>query len=207
MASKRDTTVPQDSVYCLFGILDVYMNVIPAEPQYHAVGRLLQKVITCSESKDVSCLAWVGKPSQLSSWLPTQIKMYYGRCHTPSSIGEEEIQRSVSELESSLTREYEEQALAFCDKLEHLRRAEFNGWHLRLPCIAFPVIAFEPDRISKSNAKVYIARATALEETRARHMDTNNMARQITIVVDQIISMSTTITLGCQHPPVSFPHL
>jgi hypothetical protein len=164
MASKRDTTVPEDAAYCLFGIFNVVMSVIPGETRQQAVGRLLQEVVTCSKSGDVGCLAWVGESSELNSCLPTQVKAYEGSYRTPVSIEEEEIQRSVSELESSFTSRDQAQALALYDKLVLQPRAEFSGWRLRLPCIAFHVTAFDADRTSDTN--VYIAKAAALEATR-----------------------------------------
>ena len=168
MASKRETTVPEDSAYCLFGVFNIIMPVVPGATRDQAVAQLLREVINCSKSGDVSCLAWVGESSELNSALPTQIKAYEKPCHLLSSVGEEEIQKSVSELESSFTREEQVQVLALYEKLVHLRqrRAEFAGWHLRLPCIAFPV-AFNVDRA----ANAYIARATALEATTIRTAD------------------------------------
>ncbi|KAF8553285.1 hypothetical protein OG21DRAFT_1485545 [Imleria badia] len=167
MASKRNTTVPQDAAYCLFGIFNVVMSVIPGEEPHQAIGRLLQEVMTCSKSWDVGCLAWVGQSSELNSCLPTQVQAYQGSCRTPLSIGEE-MQRSVLELESSgsFTKEDQALALALYDKLASQRRAEFTGWHLRLPCIAFRVTALDMDRTFQSNKKQHIARADALEVTR-----------------------------------------
>ena len=164
MASKRDTTMPEDAAYCLFGIFDVDSSVIPGETRQRAVGRLLREVITCSKSGDVGCLAWVGEPSELNSCLPTQVKAYEGSYRTPVSIGEAKIQKSVSELESSFTSREQVQALALYDKLVGQPRAEFTGWRLRLPCIAFRVTAFDADRTSDTN--VYIAKTAVLEATR-----------------------------------------
>ena len=169
MVSKRDTLLPEDAAYCLFGILNVVMSVIPGETQHQAVGRLLQEVITCSKSEDVGCLAWVGEPSDLNSCLPTHVKAYKGSCRIPTSIGEEEIQRSVLGLESSFMREEQEQALALYNKLARQPRAEFAGWRLRLPCIVFRVTAFDADRASNTN--VYNARADALEPTKISTAD------------------------------------
>ena len=167
MASKRDTTVPEDAAYCLFGIFDVVMSVIPGETSYRAIGRLLQEVITCSKSRDVGCLAWVGESSELNSCLPTQVKAYQGTCRTPLSIREEEIQKSMLELGSSesFTKEDEVQVLALYDKLANQRRAEFSGRHLHLPCIAFRVTALDTDRTSESNANAYIVETPTLEAT------------------------------------------
>jgi len=87
----------------------------------------------------------------------------------PTSIGEEEIQRSVLGLESSFTREDQEQAVVLYNKLARQPRAEFAGWHLRLPCITFRVTAFDVDR--GSNINVYNARADALEPTKISTAD------------------------------------
>ena len=164
MASTRDTTVPEDAAYCLFGVFNVVMSVIPGETAHQAFGRLFQEVITCSKSEDVGCLAWVGEPSELNSCLPTQVKAYQGTCHTPVSIGEEAIQRSIAELEPLFSIEDEAHAVALYDELARQPRAEFSGWRLRLPCIAFRITAFEADR--SSNTNVYTARAGALEPTK-----------------------------------------
>ena len=163
MASKRETTVPEDSAYCLFGIFSIFMPVVPGATEDQAVAQLLREVINCSLSGDVSCLAWVGKSSGLNSALPTQIKAYKGPCHLLSSVGEEEIQESVSELESSFTREEQVQVLALYDKLVRQRRAEFTSWRLCLPCIAFRV-AVDADRATNA----YTMRATAFETTMIR---------------------------------------
>ena len=87
----------------------------------------------------------------------------------PTSIGEEEIQRSVLGLESSFTREDQDQAVALYNKLVRQPRAEFAGWRLLLPCIAFRVAAFDADRASNTN--VYNARAGALEPTKISTAD------------------------------------
>lgn len=168
MASTRDTFVPEDAAYCLFGIFKVIMHVIPGETQQQAIGRLLQQIITCSKSGDVGCLAWVGKPCELNSCLPTQVKAYRGTCRTPVSITEEVIQRSVSELELLFSDTEQERAVALYAELERQPRAEFSGWRLRLPCIAFRVTAFEAD--CSSDGVVY-AKATGLEPTRISTAD------------------------------------
>ena len=36
MASKRDTFVPGDAAYCLFGVFNVVMSVIPGKTQHQA---------------------------------------------------------------------------------------------------------------------------------------------------------------------------
>jgi len=169
MASKRDTFVPEDAGCCLFGVCNVVMSVIPGETQHQAVARLLQEATTCSKSGDVGCLAWVGEPSDLNSCLPTHVKAYKGSCRMPTSIEEEGIRRSVLGLESSFTREDQEQALALYNELAGQPRAEFAGWHLRLPCIAFRITAFDADRGSHTN--VYSARADALEPTKISTAD------------------------------------
>ena len=166
MASKRDTTEPEDVAYCLFGIFDVDTYVRHGEGPHRAVGRLLQQIIACSKSRDVGCLAWVGESSKLNTCLPTHVEAYQGSSHTPASIREEEIRRSVSELVSSFTEQQQSQALALYYKLAYLRRAEFSQWQLRLPCITFCVTSFKVDQASEANTSVYTAKATALEETR-----------------------------------------
>ena len=175
MASKRDTTAPEDAAYCLFGIFSVVMPVIPGETPHQAVARLLQMIIICSKSGDVGCLAWVGESSELNSCLPTQVKAYQESSHTPASVTEEEIQRSLSALESSFSMEEQVQALTLYDELARQPRAEFTGWILRLPCIVFRVTA---NRTFESNTNVYIAKAKTLEETRictARKFSTKSL--------------------------------
>lgn len=69
-------------------------------------------------------------------------------CRTPVYIGEEEIQRSVSELEleleSSFPSKDQVQALALYHELARQPpRAESTGWR---PCIAFHVDVFDAVR-------------------------------------------------------------
>jgi len=83
-ASGRRTTEPEDIAYSLFGILNVYLPVIPGESAENALGRLLAEIVT--QSGDVSVLSWVGEASTFNSCFPAHISSYRSSRRPPSPL-------------------------------------------------------------------------------------------------------------------------
>lgn len=162
LASTRETTVPVDMAYGLFGIFGLIMPVIHGENQQHALGRLFQEIV--ARSGDVACLAWVGRSSEFNSTFPDHIRVYQHASHTVPHIGEENMERQVVELRRAWTRDEEVQAIAFYHKLYMLPPARCTNQHLHLPCIVFPLMTFRRAK-QTDGMRVYRATANALEDT------------------------------------------
>jgi hypothetical protein len=65
-ASRRKTTRPEDTAYCLLGLFDVNMPLLYGEGGHRAFARLQQEVL--EDSSDCSIFAWVGMGTGLPSW-------------------------------------------------------------------------------------------------------------------------------------------
>ena len=101
LASRRQTTFPEDIAYSLFGIFNVAMPVMYGEGT-RAVGRLLEHVLT--GSGDVTILAWTGTPNYYNSCLPEDLTVY-GEVippHIPALMETSKLDQTVRELRSSL---------------------------------------------------------------------------------------------------------
>jgi len=61
--STRNTTIPEDIAYSLFGIFGVHLPIIYGENAQNALGRLLQEIV--AQSGDLH--AWTGWENHLSS--------------------------------------------------------------------------------------------------------------------------------------------
>jgi hypothetical protein len=132
--SMRDTTVPEDIAYSLFGIFGVKLPVIYGERKQNALGRLLQEVV--AQSGDITALDWVGKSSEFHSCLPAEIASYGAPSCSPPFPSGDEIQTSASLLRSAVGVEL---ALKLHNTLDQVSVARFAARRLRLPCIIFPV--------------------------------------------------------------------
>jgi hypothetical protein len=132
--STRETTVPEDIAYSLFGIFGIQLPILYGENAQNALGRLLQEIV--ARSGDITALDWVGKPSEFNSCLPANISSYAAPPCTLPYLSEEEIQTAVSALRHTVTAY---QASKLFDQLEHLSAPRFANCRLHLPCIVFPV--------------------------------------------------------------------
>ncbi|KAG1785862.1 uncharacterized protein HD556DRAFT_1450301 [Suillus plorans] len=133
-ASKRVTTVQEDTAYSLFGIFDVHLPVIYGERKQSALGRLLQDIV--SRSGDITSLDWVGQSSEFNSCLPADLISYATPPYSLPSLSEDEIQTAVSSLRNIVPVDSTSQLY---DLLENMNTPLFANCRLRLPCIAFRV--------------------------------------------------------------------
>ncbi|KAG2081562.1 uncharacterized protein F5147DRAFT_263542 [Suillus discolor] len=133
-ASKRVTTVQEDTAYSLFGIFDVHLPVIYGERKQSALGRLLQDIV--SRSGDITSLDWVGQSSEFNSCLPADIISYATPPYSLPSLSEDEIQTAVSSLRNIVLVDL---ASKLYNLLKNTNAPLFANCRLRLPCIAFRV--------------------------------------------------------------------
>jgi hypothetical protein len=133
-ASTRVTTRQEDIAYSLFGIFGVRLPVDYGEKQDKALGRLLQEIV--ARSGDITCLDWVGKPSEFNSCLPVSITSYEAPPCKPLPLLEDEIQSSVSSLRKTVTTDL---ASKLYTLLYNVSAPRFAAQRLHLPCIAFNV--------------------------------------------------------------------
>ncbi|KAG1878737.1 hypothetical protein C8R48DRAFT_292651 [Suillus tomentosus] len=133
-ASRRVTTVQEDTAYSLFGIFDVHLPVIYGERKQSALGRLLQDIV--SRSGDITALDWVGQSSEFNSCLPADIVSYATPPCSLPSLSEDEIQTAVSSLRNIMA---VDSASKLYNMLEDMNAPLFANSRLRLPCIAFRV--------------------------------------------------------------------
>ncbi|KAG2361368.1 heterokaryon incompatibility protein-domain-containing protein [Suillus spraguei] len=133
-ASTRVTTVQEDVAYSLFGIFGIHLPVIYGEKKQNALGRLLQEIV--AQSGDITALDWVGKSSEFNSCLPADISSYKTPPCALPSLSEDDIQTSVSRIQSAVDIDV---ALKFYSLLDNLGTPRFANRRLHLPCIAFLV--------------------------------------------------------------------
>lgn len=162
LASTRETKIPVDMAYGLFGIFGLTMPVIHGESQQHALGRLFQEII--ARSGDVACLSWVGRSSEFNSTFPDHIQVYQHASCTVPHIGEEDMERQVVDLRHTWTREQEAQAMVFHHRLYTLPPARCTNQHLFLPCIVFPLTMLKKAKRT-DGVRMYRATTSALEDT------------------------------------------
>ena len=162
LASTRETTVPVDMAYGLFGIFGVTMPVIHGESQENALGRLFQEIV--SRSGDVACIAWVGRSSEFNSAFPDHIRVYEYPSQMVPHIGEEDMERRLVNLRRTGSREDEAQAMAFYRRLNALLPARCANQLLDLPCIKFPLTTLKKVK-RPDGVRAYRAGASALEDT------------------------------------------
>ena len=132
LAARRQTTYVEDIAYSLLGIFNVVIPVIYGEGT-RAVGRLLEHVLT--GSGDVTILAWTGTANDYNSCLPKDLTVYgdVGAPHIPALMETAELNRTVTELRSSLP----DPSLAtmLYDQLNRLPMPAMASSRLRLPGI------------------------------------------------------------------------
>ncbi|KAG2345954.1 hypothetical protein BDR05DRAFT_97821 [Suillus weaverae] len=134
-ASTRITTRQEDIAYSLFGIFGVHLPVHYGVKQDTALGRLLQEIV--ARSGDITCLDWVGRPSDFNSCLPASITSYEAPpCKLPL-LSDDQIQSSVSSLRKTVAVNF---ASNFYTKLRDMPSTlRFATQRLHLPCLAFNV--------------------------------------------------------------------
>ena len=130
-ASRRHTTEPEDMVYSLFGIFNVFLPIIPGESVENALARLLAEII--SQSGDISVLDWVGNASRIHSCFPAGIGSYETLPFLPTS--------HTNKLQAPLpdTREFVEARANLLSSLSTLELPHFTSPRLWLPCIVYSV--------------------------------------------------------------------
>ncbi|OAX35520.1 hypothetical protein K503DRAFT_802760 [Rhizopogon vinicolor AM-OR11-026] len=137
--SMRVTTLQEDIAYSLFGIFRVNLPVIYGEKKQNALGRLLQEVV--AQSGDITCLNWVGKPSEFNSCLPANITLYKTLPSPLSSSSEDVMETSVLSLRDAGAVEL---ASTLYTTLDQLPTPRFANRRLHLPCIVFAVTEVTP---------------------------------------------------------------
>ena len=162
LASTRETTLPVDMAYGLFGIFGVTMPVIHGETEQNALGRLFQEIV--ARSGDVACVAWTGRSSKFNSAFPDQIQVFKHPSRTVPHIGAEDMERRVVDLRRAWTREDEAQAVAFYQRLYALPPTRCTNQHLHLSCIVFPLMTLKKVKRA-GGVRVYRATTSALEDT------------------------------------------
>jgi hypothetical protein len=134
-ASTRVTTLQEDIAYSLFGIFGIHLTVIYGENKHSALGRLLQEII--AQSGDITCLDWVGKPSEFNSCLPADITSYGAPPYALPPLSEVEMQMSASLRDADGV----ELASKLYQTLDFLSAPQFVSRRLRIHCISFAVTA------------------------------------------------------------------
>ncbi|KAG2091495.1 uncharacterized protein F5147DRAFT_439431 [Suillus discolor] len=156
-ASTRNTTLPEDVAYSLFGIFDIHLPVIYGETKQKALGRLLQEIV--AQSGDITALDWVGESSQFNSCLPASITSYEAAACKLSSPSEDEIQTLISMLRNNVTAD---SASKLYTLLSNLSTPRFAHHRLDLPCIVFPVT--EVKRSQARDQQSYEIKADGLHD-------------------------------------------
>jgi len=133
-ASKRVTTLPEDTAYSLLGLFGVHMTIIYGERKHNALGRLLQEII--AQSGDISCLDWVGRSSEFNSCLPANITSYAAHPFVLPLLSDGEMHASVSALRHAGVTDLASQLFVTLDRQSAPR---FSQRRLHLPCIVFAV--------------------------------------------------------------------
>ena len=131
-ASGRHTPEPEDMVYSLFGIFNVFLPIIPGESVEKALGRLLADII--SQSGDISVLDWVGKASCVHSCFPAGIESYEILPSLPPTSYANKLQAPLPD-----TREFAEARDNLLNSLSTLELPHFTSPRLWLPCIVYSV--------------------------------------------------------------------
>lgn len=157
LASKRKTSVPEDTAYSLLGIFSTALPIVYGEGD-KALGRLLAQLLT--NSGETSILAWTGKSGNFNSCLPgnTIVFSQLSTTHIPPAIQGVEMNTITARLQAAsldltlVTQLY--------DRLHELPVPLFIGQRMKLPCITFKL-----GRVSASQSKsgsVYRAQTTVL---------------------------------------------
>ena len=159
--STRNTTIPEDIAYSLFGIFGVHLPIIYGENAQNALGRLLQEIV--AQSGDITCLDWVGKPSEFNSCLPANITYYRA---PPSALlaplSEDDMQMWISKLRDGINAEV---ASRLYRTLDSMGAPQFVSCRLRLPCIAFAVTEIKRKRCDDQQIRcTFVIKADGLRD-------------------------------------------
>ncbi|KAG0701336.1 hypothetical protein DFH29DRAFT_875957 [Suillus ampliporus] len=158
-ASTRVTTLQEDTAYSLFGIFGIHLPVIYGEKKQNALGRLLQEIV--AESGDITALDWVGKSSEFNSCLPADITSYKAPPSTPPCLSEDNMQKSVSVLQRTMS---VTSASRLCQILNKLSAPRFAHRRLHLPCIVFHITELRRGSGQGSMYSTYEVKAGGLHD-------------------------------------------
>ena len=168
LASNRQTTREEDIAYSLFGIFKVAIPVIYGEGN-QAIGRLLEYIL--NGSRDVTILAWTGRPGSYNSSLPVDLAVYNQLVptHVPQPIETAEINTTVTALHSfspnlSL-------AGILHDRLNKLPSPSCTASRVSVPGIVFSITKFDDTLGAETGFRVYRATTSALGEVEIKTMD------------------------------------
>ena len=158
-ASGRHTTEPEDMVYSLFGIFNVFLSINPGESVENALARLLGEII--SQSGDISVLDWVGKASGIHSCFPAGIESYGPLPPIlPGTSYANKVQTSLPD-----TRKFVEARANLLNSLSTLELPHFTSPRLWLPCMVYSVsriTTMPPAKTSYRQNYVYKIKADGL---------------------------------------------
>ena len=134
LASRRETTLVEDSAYSLLGIFTISLPIVYGEGD-QALGRLLAQLL--ASSGDTSILAWTGKSGGFNSCFPASITVFSQllSSYIPQAITGAEMETIIAKLRASLLNLTS--ATNFHDRLNELRVPSYAGKRMTLPCIIF----------------------------------------------------------------------
>lgn len=127
--SARCTTLPEDTAYALFGIFGLHLPIHYGESAEIALGRLLAEII--SQSRDISILDWVGKPSSFHSCFPASITSY-AASFLPQPFLEKPTSRLLLKVWKRVTKRAARKKYR---SLSNLTLPQFYNQTLKLPCV------------------------------------------------------------------------
>ncbi|KAG9310465.1 hypothetical protein JVU11DRAFT_9608 [Chiua virens] len=138
LASRRQTTVPEDAAYALFGIFSVSLPVVYGERD-HALGRLLARLLT--SAGDTSILAWTGRSGSFNSCLPAEITVFseLPTTYIPLDIGGAEMDGISARLPLGASQRHITSLVKLYDRVYELPVPSFADNRMKLPCISFPL--------------------------------------------------------------------
>ncbi|KAG9311853.1 hypothetical protein JVU11DRAFT_8105 [Chiua virens] len=170
LASRRQTTLAEDTAYSLLGIFNAAIPIRYGEGKSVAVGRLLEHILT--GSGDVTVLAWTGPVRDYNSCLPPDLTVYNQLVplHIPEPIDDSEMTDIVTAMQSSLPEPDLTSVVHLYHRLSELSLPSLNSSRLRLPGLAFPVTRVV-ELNSEHNLRVYHMTVTALGEVEIKTTD------------------------------------
>ena len=157
LASRRETTLVEDTAYSLLGIFSASLPVMYGEGD-KALGRLLAQLLT--SSGETSILAWTGRPGKFNSCLPVDTTVFsqLPTTHIPPAIEGAKLETITSRLQTS--RSNLDLFMKLFDRLDGLPAPLFVGKRMKLPCITFKLGSVSASRSRSEH--VFRAQTAAL---------------------------------------------
>ena len=147
-AALRRTTRPQDVAHALLGVFGLHLPFMYVETKEHAIGRLLEEII--SRLGDISILHWAGEGSSYHSCFPCDITSY----HTVLPL--QDFQGDIVEQPSILWKAFSSRtARKLRSTLARLPAPQMVNHRIILPCIVHPVKTLR-QQPSNSNTRGYV---------------------------------------------------